>query len=225
VLPLKQVKPFPIWFHFCGLRLNLKLFKISFSFYSTYKQYKLFWYFLPFFKILKTQYWDFHSAEYFFAFSHSFKYQKFFAAKTLTQMSHLFCSRIGSYRLLLQMDYLTRCLPWLLLGLDLMLLFFWLTEFFSFLDRISHYLMTEAFLLSSLPQYHWLLFHHIAEEIQISSFLKWHHIRLWRSCCCSSSSCLVSHVFYFFFFFFISLVYYLKYPAVTLFILLHCSSR
>jgi hypothetical protein len=31
--------------------------------------------------------------------------------------------------------------------------------------------MTEAFLLSSLPQYHWLLFHHIAEEIQISSFL------------------------------------------------------
>jgi hypothetical protein len=58
--------------------------------------------------------------------------------------------------------------------------------------------MTEAFLLSSLPQYHWLLFHHIAEEIQISSFLKWHHIRLWRSCCCSSSSCLVSHVFYFF---------------------------
>ena len=58
-----------------------------------------------------------------------------------------------------------------------------------------------AFLLSSLPQYHWLLFHHIAEEIQISSFLKWHHIRLWCSCCCSSSSCLVSHVFYFFFFF------------------------
>ena len=124
MLPLKQVKPFPIWFHFCGLRLNLKLFKISFSFYSTYKQYKLFWYFLLF-KILKTQYWDFHSAEYFlFAFSHSFKYQKFFAAKTLTQMSHLFCSRIGSYRLLLQMDYLTRCPPWLLLGLDLMLLFF-----------------------------------------------------------------------------------------------------
>jgi hypothetical protein len=32
--------------------------------------------------------------------------------------------------------------------------------------------MTEAFLLSSLPQYHWLLFHHIAEEIQISSFLE-----------------------------------------------------
>jgi hypothetical protein len=29
----------------------------------------------------------------------------------------------------------------------------------------------------------------------------------------------------FFFFFFISLVYYLKYPAVTLFILLHCSGR
>jgi hypothetical protein len=166
----------------------------------------------------------FYSAEYFFAFSHSFKYQKFFAAKTLTQMSHLFCSRIGSYRLLLQMDYLTRCPPWLLLGLDLMLLFFWLTEFFSFTD-LPIYLMTEAFLLSSLPQYHWLLFHHIAEEIQISSFLKWHHIRLWRSCCCSSSSCLVSHVFYFFFFYFISLVYYLKYPAVTLFILLHCYSR
>jgi hypothetical protein len=85
-------------------------------------------------------------------------------------MSHLFCSRIGSYRLLLQMDYLTRCPPWLLLGLDLMLLFFWLTEFFSFTD-LPIYLMTEAFLLSSLPQYHWLLFHHIAEEIQISSFL------------------------------------------------------
>jgi hypothetical protein len=27
-----------------------------------------------------------------------------------------------------------------------------------------------AFLLSSLPQYHWLLFYHIEEEIQISSF-------------------------------------------------------
>jgi len=66
---------------------------------------------------------------FFFAFSHSFKYQKFFAAKTLTQMSHLFCSRIGSYRLLLQMDYLTRCPPWLLLGLDLMLLSFdWLNS-------------------------------------------------------------------------------------------------
>ena len=56
-------------------------------------------------------------------------------------------------------------------------------------------------------------------------FISWHHIRLWRSCCCSSSSCLVSHVFYFFFFFFISLVYYLKCPAITLFILLHCSGR
>ena len=127
-------------FYFCGLGLNLKLLK--FSFYSTYKQYKLFWYFFLF-KILKTQYWDFHSAEYFFAFSHSFKYQKFFAAKTLTQMSHLFCSRIGSYRLLLQMDYLTRCPPWLLLGLDLMLLFFWLTEFFSFTD-LPIYLMTDG---------------------------------------------------------------------------------
>ena len=124
-------------FYFCGLGLNLKLLK--FSFYSTYKQYKLFWYFFLF-KILKTQYWDFHSAEYFFAFSHSFKYQKFFAAKTLTQMSHLFCSRIGSYRLLLQMDYWIRCPPWLLLGLDLMLLSFdWLnSSLFLIGNRISH---------------------------------------------------------------------------------------
>ncbi len=46
------------WFYFCGLKLNLKLFEISFLFIQTYKQYKLFWYFFLF-KILKTQNWDF----------------------------------------------------------------------------------------------------------------------------------------------------------------------
>ena len=177
--------------------------------------------FFSFLKYSKLKIGIFYSAEYFFAFSHSFKYQKFFAAKTLTQMSHLFCSRIGSYRLLLQMDYLTRCPPWLLLGLDLMLLFFWLTEFFSFTD-LPIYLMTDGLPLvfsasvplASVPSYC---------RGDSDQFIFWHHIRLWRSCCCSSFSCLVSHVFYFFFFFFISLVYYLKCPAVTLFILLHCS--
>ena len=74
-------------FYFCGLGLNLKLLK--FSFYSTYKQYKLFWYFF-FLEYSKLKIGIFYSAEYFSAFSHSFKYQKFFAAKTLTQMSHLF---------------------------------------------------------------------------------------------------------------------------------------
>ena len=76
--------------------------------------------------------------------------------------------------------------------------------------------------MSSLPQYHWLLFHHIAEEIQISSFfgtifaydaLVVVLLLLGQSCLLLFSS-----------FFFISLVYYLKCPAVTLFILLHCSA-
>ena len=118
------------------------------------------------------------------------------------------------------MDYLTRCLPWLLLGLGLMLLSFdWLnSSLFLIFQNFPFISWLTAFLLSSLPQYHWLLFHHIAEEIQISSFLKWHHIRLWRSCCCSSSSWSVMSST-FFFFFFISLVYYLKCPAVTLYLL------
>ena len=46
--------------------------------------------FFPFLEYSKHKIGIFYSAEYFFAFSHSFKYQKFFAAKTLTQMSHIF---------------------------------------------------------------------------------------------------------------------------------------
>ena len=133
---MKQVKPFPIWFHFCGLRLNLKLFKISFSFYSTYKQYKLFWYFFLF-KILKTQYWDFHSAEYFFAFSHSFKYQKFFAAKTLTQISHLF-SIAGLGPIVFFYRWITW--PGVLLGCFLVLTWccFLLTDWILLFHRFAH---------------------------------------------------------------------------------------
>jgi hypothetical protein len=98
----------------------------------------------------------------------------------------------------------------LLLGLDLMLLSFdWLnSSLFLIFQNFPFISWLTAFLLSSLPQYHWLLFHHIAEEIQISSFLKWHHIRLWRSCCCSSSSwSVMSSTFFFFFLYIIGILF------------------
>ncbi len=114
-------------------------------------------------------------------------------------MSHLFYSRIGSYRLLL----------WWITWPDVLLGCFLVLTWYCFL-------LTDWILLFSwqnCPLSHdWglsLVFSASVPLASVSSYcrgdpdqlISWHHIRLWRSCCCSSSSCLVSHVFYFFFFF------------------------
>ena len=186
------------WFYFCGLGLKLKTVWNFFSFYSTYKQYKLFWYFFLF-RILKTQNWDFWFCRIFFAFSHSFKYQKFFAAKTLTQMSHLF-SIAGLGPIVFFYRWITW--PGVFLGCFLVLAWccFLLTDWillFSWFFRISHlshdWRPSSCLLCLSTTGFCSLYCRGDPDQ-----FISWHHIRLWRSCCCSSSSCLVSHVFYFF---------------------------
>jgi len=124
----------------------------------------------------------FYSAEYFFAFSHLFKYQKFFAAKTLTQMSHLF-----SIAGLGPIVFFYRWITWP--GV------FSTTGFcFIILQRRSR----------SVHSWNGIIFAYDALVVVL--------LLLGQSCLLLFSS-----------FFFISLVYYLKCPAITLSILLHCS--
>ena len=103
--------------------------------------------FFTFLKYSKLKIGIFYSAEYFFAFSHSFKYHKFFAAKTLTQMSHLFSiAGLGPivffYRWITGPGVLLGCflvLTWCgFLLTDWILLFSWLVTEFPI------YLMTDG---------------------------------------------------------------------------------
>ena len=167
----------------------------------------------------------FYSAEYFFAFSHSFKYQKFFAAKTLTQMSHLFfIAGLGP------IVFFYRWITWpgVFLGCFLVLTWccFLLTDWillFSWFFRISHLshdwrpsscllcLSTTGF-CSIILQRRFRSVHFLAPYSPMTLLLLFFFFLFGQSCLLLFSS-----------FFFISLVYYLKCPAVTLFILLHCS--
>ena len=227
-------------FYFCGLGLNLKLLK--FSFYSTYKQYKLFWYFFLFLKYskLKTQ-----TVLVFFSF---LKYSKLnIGIFILQNIFSLFPIHLSIKSFLLPKLWL-KCPTFFVAGLGPIVFFYrwitwpgvllgcflvltWCCSSFDWLN--SSLFLTEFPIISWLRPSSCLLclsttgFCFIILQRRSRSVHSWNGIIFAYDALVVVVLLLVWLVMSSTFssFFFISLVYYLKYPAVTLFILLHCSGR
>ena len=127
------------WFYFCGLGLNLKLLKFSFSFYSTYKQYKLFWYFFSFLKYSKLNIGIFILQNIFSLFPIHLSIKSFLLPKLWLKCPTFFVAGLGPivffYRWITWPDVLLGC--FLVLTWCCFLLTDWILLFYRF-AHLSH---------------------------------------------------------------------------------------
>jgi hypothetical protein len=161
----------------------------------------------------------------FFAFSHSFKYQKFFAAKTLTQMSHLFSvAELGPivffYRWITWPDVLLGCflvLTWCCFSFD------WLnSSLLQICPFVSWLRPSSCLLCLSTTGFCFIILQRRSRSVH-----SWNGIIFAYDALVVVLLLLVwlvmSSTFFFFFLYIIGILF--KISCCYTFILLHCSGR